>query len=510
VTVTLRGAGLSESQVVDVARHGEKVALAPSARTKMERSRARVEKAAGTREPVYGVSTGFGALASTRIAPLRQPELQLSLIRSHAAGMGPPVEDEVVRAMMLLRARTLAMGLSGVRPVVAETLIAFLNAQITPVVPRYGSVGASGDLAPLAHVGLALVGEGVVNDSEGARRPASQALKAAKIKPLKLETKEGLSLINGTDGMLGMLLLACTDAERLLRTADVTAAMTAEALLGTDRTFQARLHEIRPHPGQLASAANLAQLMRGSHIVASHRHSHHAVQDSYSVRCSPQVAGAARDTLEFARRIAGVELSSAIDNPIVLEDGDIESNGNFHGEPLAFAADFLAIALAEVGSIAERRVDRLLDPHRSEGLPPFLAAEPGVNSGLMVAQYTAASLVAENRRLAAPASVDSVPTSGMQEDHVSMGWGAALKLRTVLENVAHILAVELVSAARAQDLRRPLEPSPATAEVRNALRRRVGGPGPDRVLAPELAAANDLITSGAVIEAAESVVGSLR
>src|SRR3981081_2426503 len=253
MSVTLRGPGLEESQVVNVARHGEKVALAAAARTKMERSRERVERAARSREPVYGVSTGFGALAGTHIAPLRQPELQLALIRSHAAGMGSPVEDEVVRAMRLLRARTLAMGMSGVRPVVAETLIAVLNAQITPVVPRYGSVGSSGDLAPLAHVALALVGEGVVNDSEGARKPASQALKAAKIKPLKLETKEGLSLINGTDGMLGMLLLACADAERLLRTADITAAMTAEALLGTDRTFQARLHEIRPPPGQPAS-----------------------------------------------------------------------------------------------------------------------------------------------------------------------------------------------------------------------------------------------------------------
>jgi histidine ammonia-lyase len=472
VTVTLRGAGLSESQVVDVARHGEKVALAAAARTRMERSRARVERAARSKEPVYGVSTGFGALAGTRIAPLRQPELQLSLIRSHAAGMGTPVEDEVVRAMMLLRARTLAMGMSGVRPVVAETLIALLNAQVTPVVPRYGSVGSSGDLAPLAHVGLAL--------------------------------------INGTDGMLGMLALACADAERLFRTADVTAAMTAEALLGTDRTFQARLHEIRPHPGQMASAANLALLMRGSRIVASHRDSHHAVQDSYSVRCSPQVAGAARDTLDFARRVATVEMSSVVDNPVVLENGDVESNGNFHGEPLAFALDFLAIAAAEVGSIAERRVDRLLDPHRSEGLPPFLADEPGVNSGLMVAQYTAAALVAENRRLASPASVDSVPTSGMQEDHVSMGWGAALKLRSVLDNLAHILSVELVAAARAQDLRRPLEPSPATAAVRDVLRKRVGGLGPDRVVAPELAAANDLITNGAVVEAAESVVGSLR
>ncbi len=510
MTVTLRGPGLSEGQVVAVARDNEMVALAAAARTRMERSRARVERAAGAREPVYGVSTGFGALAQTRVAPLRQPELQLALIRSHAAGMGPPVETEVVRATMLLRARTLAMGLSGVRPVVAEALIGMLNAGITPVVPRHGSVGASGDLAPLAHVALALVGEGEVFDADGARKPALQALKAAKLKPVKLETKEGLSLINGTDGMLGMLALACAEAELLFRTADVTAAMSAEALLGTDRTFQARLHEIRPHPGQVASAANLARLMRGSQIVASHRHSQHAVQDSYSVRCSPQVAGAARDTLEFARRVAAIELSSTVDNPVVLENGDVESTGNFHGEPLAFAADFLAIAAAEVGSIAERRVDRLLDPHRSEGLPAFLAEEPGVNSGLMVAQYTAAALVAENRRLAAPASVDSIPTSGMQEDHVSMGWGATLKLRTVLANLRHILAVELVSAARAQDLRRPLQPSPATAAVRDLLRTRVAGVGPDRVVAPDLAAADGLIRSGAVVEAAESVTGPLR
>ena len=506
MTVTLRGTGLTEDQVVAVARHGEKVALAASARTKMERSRALVEKAATSREPVYGVSTGFGALAGTRIAPLRQPELQLALIRSHAAGVGPPVEQEVVRATMLLRARTLAMGLSGVRPLLAEALIGMLNEGVTPVVPRYGSVGCSGDLAPLAHIGLALVGEGQVFDG----RAASQALKSAKLKPVKLETKEGLALINGTDGMLAMLLLACADAERIFKTADVTAAMSAEALLGTDRTFQARLQEVRPHPGQVASAANLARMMRGSQIVASHRHSQHAVQDSYSVRCSPQVAGAARDTLDFARRIAEVELGSAIDNPIVLENGDIESNGNFHGEPLAFAADFLAIAAAEVGAIAERRVDRLLDPHRSQGLPPFLAEEPGVNSGHMVAQYTAAALVAENRRLAAPASVDSVPTSGMQEDHVSMGWGAGLKLRTVLDNVTSILAVELCAAARAQEMRRPLEPSPATLAVRNVLRKLVPGAGPDRVVAPELEAARSLITTGAVVEAAELIVGPLQ
>jgi histidine ammonia-lyase len=508
--VTLRGAGLGEEQVVAVARHGEKVALAPAARTRMERSRTRVERAAASREPVYGVSTGFGALASTRVAPLRQPELQLALIRSHAAGMGPPVEDEVVRATMLLRARTLAMGLSGVRPIVAEALIALLNAQITPVVPRYGSVGCSGDLAPLAHIALALVGEGEVNDAEGARTLAIKAMKASRIKPLKLETKEGLSLINGTDGMLGMLALACADAERCFRTADITAAMSAEALLGTDRTFQAELHEIRPHPGQVASAANLMRLMKGSGIVASHRHSQHAVQDSYSVRCSPQVAGAARDTLDFARRTAAVEFASVVDNPVVLESGEVESTGNFHGEPLAFAADFLAIAAAEVGAISERRLDRMLDPHRSEGLPPFLAEEPGVNSGLMVAQYTAASLVAENRRLAAPASVDSIPTSGMQEDHVSMGWGAALKLRAVLDNLTHILAVELVAASRAIDLRSPLKPAPATGAVRDLLRKQVAGPGPDRILAPELAAAEALVRSGAVIAAAEAVTGRLR
>jgi histidine ammonia-lyase len=307
-----------------------------------------------------------------------------------------------------------------------------------------------------------------------------------------------------------MLVLACADAELLFRTADITAAMSAEALLGTDRAFQPHLHDVRPHPGQLASAANLARLMKGSQIVTSHRHSQHAVQDSYSVRCSPQVAGAARDTLDFVRRTAAIELSSTIDNPIVLESGDVESNGNFHGEPLAFGADFLAIAAAEVGSIAERRVDRLLDPHRSQGLPPFLAQEPGVNSGLMVAQYTAAALVAENRRLAAPASVDSVPTSGMQEDHVSMGWGAALKLRTVLDNLAHILAVELCAAARAQELRQPLEPSPATGAVCKLLRKHVAGVGPDRVLAPELSAAEALIRSGAVIQAAEAAAGPLR
>jgi len=402
------------------------------------------------------------------------------------------------------------MGLSGVRPQVAEALLAALNAGVTPVVPRYGSVGCSGDLAPLAHVALVLVGEGEAISGDGDPKPAAPALRAAGLKPLKLETKEGLSLINGTDGMLGMLALACADAEILFRTADITAAMSIEGLLGTDRPFQAHLHEIRPHPGQVASAANLALLLGNSEIVASHRHSRHAVQDSYSMRCSPQVAGAARDTLDFARRTASVELASAIDNPVVLENGSVESTGNFHGEPLAFAADFMAIAAAEVGAIAERRIDRMLDPHRSDGLPPFLAEEPGVNSGMMVAQYTAAALVAENRRLAAPASVDSIPTSGMQEDHVSMGWGAGLKLRSVIDNLTSILAVELVVAARALDLRAPLKPSPATGAVLALVRKHIKGMGPDRVVAPELATAVTLVRSGQIIAAAEGSAGRLR
>lgn len=493
-----------------VARQGEKVALSPVARTRMERSRTRAERASTSRDPVYGVSTGFGALAGTRVAPLRQPELQLALVRSHAAGVGPPVDVEVVRAMMLLRARTLSMGLSGVRPAVADALLGVLNAGVTPVVPRYGSVGCSGDLAPLAHVALALVGEGMAVAADGESKPAAQALRAAGLKPLKLETKEGLSLINGTDGMLGMLALACADAERLFRTADITAGMSIEGLLGTDRPFQPILHEIRPHPGQVASAANLAALLSGSEIVASHRNSKHAVQDSYSMRCSPQVAGAARDTLDFARRTAAVELSSAVDNPVVLESGAVESTGNFHGEPLAFAADFLAIAAAEVGAIAERRIDRMLDPHRSEGLPPFLAEEPGVNSGMMVSQYTAAALVAENRRLAAPASVDSIPTSGMQEDHVSMGWGAGLKLRSVIENLTAILAVELLVSCRALDLRAPLKPARATGAVRDVVRKQVKGMGPDRFVAPELAAAVALIRNGDVVSAAEAAAGRLK
>jgi len=496
MTVRVGGEPLTFSDVVAVARGGEGVELTPEALARMKRTRAIVDELAAGDRPVYGISTGFGALSGTRIPQDRRSELQHALIRSHAAGMGEAVDAEVVRGMMLLRLRTLATGYCGVRPEVAEALAALLNAGVTPAVPVHGSLGASGDLAPLAHVGLCLIGEG------GTLPPGLQ--------PLRLEAKEGLSLVNGTDGMLAMLGLACEDARLLFQTADVTAAMSVEALLGTDRVFAPELLSLRPHPGQARSGANLSRLLAGSGVVASHRHSTHAVQDSYSMRCSPQVAGAARDTLDFAVSVAQRELASSIDNPVVLPDGRVESNGNFHGEPLAFACDFLAIASAEVGAIAERRVDRLLDPHRSAGLPAFLAPMPGVNSGLMLAQYTAAALVAANRLLANPASTDSVPTSGMQEDHVSMGWSAALKLRQVLANLSQILAIELVCAARGLELRAPLEPARATAAVRGLVSDRIGGAGPDRFVAPELAEATQLVRSGAVIAEVEAVLGQLQ
>jgi histidine ammonia-lyase len=508
-TIELTGDRVEPGDVVAVARRGVPARLSDEARAAMEESAAVVERLAASEEPVYGVSTGFGSLAGTWIPPERREELQRALIRSHAAGMGPPVEHEVVRAMMFLRARSLAMGRSGARPVVADTMLALLAAGLVPVVPEHGSLGASGDLAPLAHCGLALMGEGEVFTPSGDRVSAGDGLAAASIEPLTLIAKEGLALINGTDGILGMLVLALHDLDGLLKVADVTAAMSTEALLGTDRAFAADLVAMRPQPGQAVSASNLTRLLTGSAIVASHRYDDPRVQDAYSLRCAPQVNGAARDTRAYAEKVAAAELRSAIDNPVVLPDGRVESCGNFHGAPVAMACDFLAIAAAEVGAIAERRTDRMLDQARSYGLPPFLTEDAGVNSGLMLAQYTQAAMVAENRRLAVPAGTDSLPTSAMQEDHVSMGWGSARKLRTVVANLGRILAVELTCAARALDLRAPLEPGPGTAAARAAVRAAVPGPGPDRWLAPELAEAEALVTSGAVVEAVEGAIGSL-
>ena len=509
-SIELTGDRVEPADVLAVARHGVPARLSDEARASMEESAAVVERLASSDEPVYGVSTGFGSLAGTWIPPQRREELQRSLIRSHAAGMGAPIEREAVRAMMFLRARSLAMGRSGARPVVADTMLALLAAGLDPVVPEHGSLGASGDLAPLAHCGLALIGEGEVWTPTGERVPAADGLAAASIDPITLTAKEGLALVNGTDGILGMLLLALHDLSALLKVADVSAAMSTEALLGTDRAFAADLVAMRPQPGQAVSAGNLSRLLAGSEIVASHRHDDPRVQDAYSLRCAPQVNGAARDTRDHVERVAAAELRSAIDNPVVLPDGRVESCGNFHGAPVAMGCDFLAIAAAEVGAIAERRTDRMLDPARSYGLPPFLTEDAGVNSGLMLAQYTQAAMVAENRRLAVPASTDSLPTSAMQEDHVSMGWAAARKLRTVIENLGRILAVEVACAARALDLRAPLEPGAGTAAARATVRSAGPGPGPDRWLAPDLAAAERLVAGGALVAAVESEIGELQ
>ncbi|HUG83710.1 MAG TPA: histidine ammonia-lyase [Euzebya sp.] len=500
---------LAAADVVAVARHGAPLTLPDATLDAVEVGRAAVRDLAARPDPVYGVSTGFGALATRHIAPADRERLQRSLIRSHAAGSGPEVEVEVTRAMALLRLRTLATGRTGVRREVVQLMAAMLNAHLTPVVHEHGSLGCSGDLAPLAHIALTLMGEGEVRTGDGRLVAAAEALDAAGLAPVTLQAKEGLALINGTDGMLGMLLLASADLSMLLRTADITAAMSIEALLATDRVFAADLQAIRPHPGQVSSAANLRRLLAGSAIMDSHRTPDCTrVQDAYSLRCSPQVHGAARDTLAHARGVADIELASIIDNPVVMPDGRVESNGNFHGAPVAYVLDFLAIVIADVASIAERRTDRMLDASRS-GLPPFLAEDPGVDSGLMIAQYTSASLVSELKRLAAPASVDSIPSSAMQEDHVSMGWGAARKLRRAVAGLAQVLAVEALTAARALDLRQPLTPGPGTDAARAAIRTRVQGPGPDRHLAPEIAAATDLVATGALVTAAQQAVGPL-
>jgi histidine ammonia-lyase len=484
--------------------------------------------------PHYGVSTGFGALARRHIPAEMRAQLQLSLVRSHAAGSGPQVETEVVRALQLLRLATLVTGHTGARPVTAQTYAGMLNAGIAPVVHEYGSLGCSGDLAPLAHVALAAMGEGQVrvvrtgvstgstsgggstSGDGGGLVDAAQALADAGIEPLVLAEKEGLALINGTDGMLGMLCLAIHDLRRLLTTADVAAALSVEALLGSDAPFAEDLVGMRPHPGQAASAANMRRVLAGSPLMASHRELDDAgnpactrVQDAYSLRCVPQVHGAVRDTLDHAATVAGRELASAIDNPVVTTDGRVESNGNFHGAPVAYVLDFLAIAAADLASMSERRTDRFLDVARSEGLPAFLAADPGVDSGHMIAQYTAAGIVSELKRLAVPASVDSIPSSAMQEDHVSMGWSGARKLRRSVDGLGRVLAIEVLTATRALDFRTEA-PAAGTGAVHDVVRAVVPGPGPDRYLAPEIEHVVGLVTGGQVAAAAAGAVGQLH
>ncbi|HEX6326744.1 MAG TPA: histidine ammonia-lyase [Jiangellaceae bacterium] len=510
MTVHVGTGPLAPADVVAVARYGTGVELTDEALAAIAKTREVVEHLAAADLPYYGVSTGFGALATRHIPADRRAQLQRSLIRSHAAGSGEEVEREVVRGLMLLRLSTLATGRTGVRPVTATTYAAMLNAGITPVVREFGSLGCSGDLAPLAHCALALMGEGEVRTAAGKLVSAGEALRAAGIEPVELAEKEGLALINGTDGMLAMLVLAGHDLNGLLRTADVAAAMSVEALLGTDRVFAADLQDLRPHPGQAASATNLRMLLAGSGVVASHRGPDCTrVQDAYSLRCAPQVHGAARDTLAHAEAVASRELAAAIDNPVVAPDGRVESNGNFHGAPVAYVLDFLAIATADLAGISERRTDRFLDVARSGGLPAFLADDPGVDSGHMIGQYTQAAIVSELKRLAVPASVDSIPSSAMQEDHVSMGWNAGRKLRRAIDGLGRVLAVELLTAARALDLRAPLEPAAGTGAVRDAIRAHVPGPGADRYLAPEIEAVVQLVRDGIIVEAAESAAGPL-
>ena len=510
---------VTPEEVVAVARHGAAVRLTPAAQDAVTRGREVVDGLAAAPTPAYGISTGFGALATQHIPEQQRAQLQRSLIRSHAAGSGPEVEMEVTRAMMLLRLSTLATGRTGVRPATARLLADLLDHRITPVVHEHGSLGCSGDLAPLSHVALALMGEGAVRRPDGSLGETGEVLAEAGLTPVTLGPKEGLALINGTDGMLGMLLLALHDLAGLLRVADVAAAMSVESLMGTDRVFADDLQTLRPHPGQAASATNLRAILRDSGVVASHRGPDcNRVQDAYSLRCSPQVHGAARDTCAHAATVAERELASVIDNPVVMLDGDgrVESNGNFHGAPIGYVLDFLAIVVADVASMSERRTDRFLDVARNQGLPPFLAHDPGVDSGHMIAQYTAAGIVSELKRLAAPASVDSIPSSAMQEDHVSMGWSAARKLRRSLAGLSQVLAVELLTAARALDLRttgvgglRELSPSPATGAVLALLRGAVPGPGPDRHLAPEIAHVVGLVESGAVVAAVQEQIGEL-
>jgi histidine ammonia-lyase len=507
--IALHGRGIHITDVVAVARHNAKAILADDARNAMAKSAALVEGFVASDQPVYGVTTGFGSLAATVIPSARTAELQVALVRSHATGMGEVVAPEVVRAMLFLRARSLSMGYSGVRPELVDLQLALLANNITPVVREFGSLGASGDLAPLSHCALALIGEGEVWSGD-AIVPTAPALSAAGIIPAVLRAKEGLALINGTDGILAMLCLALSDLSMLMRLADVTAAMTVEGLLATDRAYADDLQQLRPQHGQAVSARNLRRVLAGSPIVASHREGDSRVQDAYSIRCTPQVHGAALDTLAHARMIAERELDAAIDNPMILPDGRVESCGNFHGAPVGFVCDFLAIAVSELCAIAERRTDRMLDVARSHGLPPFLAPDAGVNSGLMIAHYTQVAMALDAKRLAAPASVDSLPTSANQEDHVSNGWAAARKLRRSVANLARVLAVELVCAGAAIDLRAPLLPGAGTGAALEVLRSHVAGPGPDRWLSPDLRAAEAMLLDGSLLAAVESAIGTLE
>src|ERR1017187_5088557 len=510
-TVIVNGDALTIGDVVDVATGAARAELGPDVAARMRTSRDVVTAAIAGDAPVYGVNTGFGALADTRVGEQDLTRLQAAIVVSHAAGTGAPLDEETSRATLLRRARPLAAGYSGVRTELPGRLLELLERGLLPVIPGKGSVGASGDLAQLAHLAQPLIGAGRLRGrGDGPQgRPAAEVLAEHGLAPLELAPKEGLSLVNGTEPMQALLAFSVHDAELLVRVADLACAMSIEALLGTDRTYDERVQVIRPHPGQLRSAAALRGLLAGSGLVASHRESRHAVQDAYSLRCAPQVHGAVRDVLDYARRVLETELGAVVDNPVIVPDGEVMTTGNFHGEPLAFAADMLAMAISELASISERRVDRMLDPAFSRGLPPFLAPEAGINSGFMLAQYTAASLVSENKVLAHPASVDTIPTSGKQEDHVSMGWTAVRKLREVVANVRTCLAVEILCAAQGVDLRAEVaEPSGPLRAVHAALREQVPVLQVDREVAAQIAAVDGLLP--ALCETASAHCVALR
>ncbi len=510
-TVVVNGDALSVRDVIEVSRGEARAELGPGVPDRMEASRAVVAAAIAGDAPVYGVNTGFGALADTRVGERDLRTLQGAIVMSHAAATGEPLDDATVRAVLLLRARTLAAGYSGVRVDLPRRLLQLLDLGLLPVIPGKGSVGASGDLAQLAHLAQPLIGEGRLRGpGDGPQgRPAAEVLAEHGIEPLRLAPKEGLSLVNGTEPMQALLAFSVHEAGLLVQAADVACALSVEALLGHDRPYDERVQALRPHPGQLVSAANLRALLHGSPLMASHRTSRHAVQDAYCLRCAPQVHGAVRDVLSFASKIVETELGSVVDNPVIADDGEVMITGNFHGEPLAFAADMLAIALAELASISERRVDRMLDPAFSRGLPPFLAPDAGTNSGYMLAQYTAASLVSENKVLAHPASVDTIPTSGKQEDHVSMGWTAVRKLREVAVNVRVCLAVEVLCAAQGIDLRAEIaQPSEPLRTVHAAIRAEVPMMLVDREVAEQISAVDRLLPT--LVATASAACGPLR
>jgi histidine ammonia-lyase len=511
VTVDL-GSDLRLDEVLAVAE-GAPVAFPEEARARVRASRAVIEEAVTSGATIYGVTTGFGSLADVRIDPSRAAELQHGIVRSHATAVGRPLPREEARAMLLLRAHVLALGYSGVRPEVVDLMVGMLNHDVIPAVPEQGSLGASGDLAPLANLALPVIGHGEVLAPEGGVEPAPPAMARAGLEPLRLEAKEGLALVNGTQGMLAIGILAAARVANLTRTADVVAAMTIEASLGTDAPFDERLQLLRPHPGQAASASNLRRLLADSPIRESHRDSDHLVQDAYSLRCAPQVHGATRDVLTFVQGVLQVETGSVSDNPIVLPKtdgpGEVRSGGNFHGMPVALALDALAAATVPLASISERRLYRLLDAKQSNGLPAFLVHGSGLNSGFMLVQYTAASLVSECKTLAHPASVDSIPSSAGQEDHVSMGMTAARHAREIVTNAETVLALETLGAAQALDLRAPLQPGPATRAVQQVVRAAVPFFEADREFGPDIADAIALVRSGALVAAAASVAGEL-